>query len=34
MSRFARFVSGRISKWLILAFWVIVLALAFLPPAS
>ncbi len=31
MSRFARFPSSRVAKWLILAFWVIVLALAFGP---
>ena len=30
-NRFARFVSGRTSKWLILGFWVVVLALAFSP---
>ena len=29
--RFARFASGRRSKWLILAFWVVVLVLAFSP---
>jgi RND superfamily putative drug exporter len=31
MSRFARFPSSRVAKWLILAFWVIVMVLAFGP---
>ena len=31
MSRFARFPSSKVAKWLILAFWVIVMALAFGP---
>ena len=30
-NRFARFVSGRTSKWLILGFWVVILAVAFSP---